>query len=367
MLIGSEKIVGLESIESDATTSSAAVNPATVDSASFDPASVDPASVDSASVFGLADGILVALFVIAVTLVWRRWKQTGSFASALKTLAPSRPRIAPMWTPLEALMSLFLAMLFTGVVVQFWVATRVVDGRAVEQAMVASGNISEFALPLHPVMSVAMQGIVLLMTVALVNAALVLRQPKTLLAIGWFPKGSDLKLGLLWSLLLLPLVLIMMTLLSLWVPYEHNDLESFTKLRDPVGITLAFISIGLITPVGEEFLYRGLIQGGFECLGSLRQRYLRHLADGGVKHVAMRGLVRVVDFPWRPQGYWPIVFSSAIFAAMHWGQGAAPIALFVLALGLGYLYRQTGSLWPGIVVHAVLNSSSLTFTLYNAG
>ena len=44
------------------------------------------------------------------------------------------------------------------------------------------------------------------------------------------------------------------------------------------------------------------------------------------------------------------------------GQGAAPIPLFFLALGLGFLYRQTGSLTPPILVHMILNGLTLVVT-----
>jgi membrane protease YdiL (CAAX protease family) len=44
---------------------------------------------------------------------------------------------------------------------------------------------------------------------------------------------------------------------------------------------------------------------------------------------------------------------------MHLGQGAAPIPLFFFSLGVGYLYRQTGRLWPCIIVHFLLNAFSM--------
>ncbi|MCH8047083.1 MAG: CPBP family intramembrane metalloprotease, partial [Planctomycetes bacterium] len=55
----------------------------------------------------------------------------------------------------------------------------------------------------------------------------------------------------------------------------------------------------------------------------------------------------------------PICISSLIFAMLHIGQGAAPIPLFVLALGLGYLYWRTGQLLPCIIVHMLLNGTSM--------
>lgn len=58
-------------------------------------------------------------------------------------------------------------------------------------------------------------------------------------------------------------------------------------------------------------------------------------------------------------GYVPIVLSAAIFAFMHLGQGPAPIPLFFLAIGLGYLYRQTHRATPSIVVHLLINSVSM--------
>ena len=44
---------------------------------------------------------------------------------------------------------------------------------------------------------------------------------------------------------------------------------------------------------------------------------------------------------------------------MHLGSGPDVIPLFFLALGLGYLYRQTHSIWPGFIVHTLLNAWSM--------
>jgi membrane protease YdiL (CAAX protease family) len=66
---------------------------------------------------------------------------------------------------------------------------------------------------------------------------------------------------------------------------------------------------------------------------------------------------------WTPTAIWPIVVASIVFALMHWGQGLAPIPLFFLSCALGYLYRQTGSLVPSIIVHFVLNGFTMCVTL----
>jgi membrane protease YdiL (CAAX protease family) len=83
------------------------------------------------------------------------------------------------------------------------------------------------------------------------------------------------------------------------------------------------------------------------------------------------GLQRLADppeaeQPWRPVSFWPLIGASAIFAFMHFGQGAAPIPLFFLSLGLGYLYRQTGNLTACVVVHMVLNSLTLLVEILKA-
>ncbi len=62
----------------------------------------------------------------------------------------------------------------------------------------------------------------------------------------------------------------------------------------------------------------------------------------------------------------PAVFAIALFfAANHSFAWPTPVALFVLALGLGYLTVRTGSLVPAIVVHSLFNGVS--FVLLVAG
>lgn len=55
----------------------------------------------------------------------------------------------------------------------------------------------------------------------------------------------------------------------------------------------------------------------------------------------------------------PILISSLLFAGAHFGQGAAPIGLFFLALGLGYVYQRTHRIVPCIVVHVLVNLTAV--------
>lgn len=59
-------------------------------------------------------------------------------------------------------------------------------------------------------------------------------------------------------------------------------------------------------------------------------------------------------------GQWgPIVTSSLLFALAHVGQGGAPVALFFLALGLGYIYQRTHRVMPTVVVHCLVNLTAM--------
>ncbi|MDH3584508.1 MAG: CPBP family glutamic-type intramembrane protease, partial [Phycisphaerae bacterium] len=88
-------------------------------------------------------------------------------------------------------------------------------------------------------------------------------------------------------------------------------------------------------PLVEEIVFRGLLQTA-----------LRH--------------ARIVLRRWGV-----IVVASAVFTGIHVGAAdwhAMP-ALFVLSLGLGFLYERTGSLWAPILMHALFNASQIALTL----
>jgi membrane protease YdiL (CAAX protease family) len=62
----------------------------------------------------------------------------------------------------------------------------------------------------------------------------------------------------------------------------------------------------------------------------------------------------------RAAAWLPIAISSIIFALLHYSHGPDWIPLTLLAMGIGYVYQRTHRLVPGLVVHAVLNSLSLS-------
>lgn len=85
-------------------------------------------------------------------------------------------------------------------------------------------------------------------------------------------------------------------------------------------LVLATVFIGLLTPLGEEFLFRGVLTNAL----------LRYGPFVGV------------------------VGSTLIFALAHGVNEVFPAAL-VTGLIAGEVFRRSGSVWPGVVVHAVVN------------
>jgi membrane protease YdiL (CAAX protease family) len=121
-------------------------------------------------------------------------------------------------------------------------------------------------------------------------------------------------------------------------------------------------------PIVEEFLYRVLCQGWLQAFATRRSDFLQLLLGSTAAAIPDRDDQPAADdsnragataSPTRSGEPFAILVSSALFASMHISQGAAPIPLFVLALGLGYLVARTGRVLPCIVVHVLLNACSL--------
>lgn len=116
-------------------------------------------------------------------------------------------------------------------------------------------------------------------------------------------------------------------------PFLHAEREQgITPTRMPSGdewltVALALAVLGLLTPLCEELLFRGLI---FTALGRL----------------AVPG-------------------SAVLFALAHGIPALIPPVL-IAGIVLAELRRRTGSLWPGVAVHAMVNTGSILLSLLAA-
>ncbi len=164
-------------------------------------------------------------------------------------------------------------------------------------------------------------------------------------ALGWGlgELGRDAARGWIAAAFIIPPVLAVQAVLTALFPSEH-PLISVIKANKALLPVAAVLAV-LIAPLAEEFFFRVVVQGWLEKI----ERGLRRGGPGGIG--------------W-PRGVLPVLGSSLAFAAAHFGHGADPVPLFLLALVLGYLYRQTHRLWPSLVVHMTLNALTTALLWY---
>ncbi|MEO8497215.1 MAG: JDVT-CTERM system glutamic-type intramembrane protease, partial [Planctomycetota bacterium] len=156
---------------------------------------------------------------------------------------------------------------------------------------------------------------------------------------------------------------------------SHHPLLELLK-QDTTGKLFGVVTLlaVVVAPISEEYFFRVLLQGWLERLFLFRithdQERNRDASsdelDGscGFTSEQQSGFEPLP----RPRqnldrsfvaSTGPIVISAAVFALMHWSHGPDPAALFVLALGLGYLYQRTHRWLPSVVTHACLNGTTM--------
>lgn len=92
---------------------------------------------------------------------------------------------------------------------------------------------------------------------------------------------------------------------------------------------IAFITVGIIAPIAEEFLFRGVV------FNTLKKRF--SLA-------------------------WTIVIQGILFGMFHLNLVQGSYAT-LLGIVFGYVTYKTKSLWPAIIIHIVNNSMSFIITI----
>ena len=114
--------------------------------------------------------------------------------------------------------------------------------------------------------------------------------------------------------------------LIMWTLGVEIQAEQFTGILDQLDMPALLLITGiLLAPLIEETVMRGFLFAG------LRQRL------GWVKAA---------------------LISSAIFGALHLSV-AAFIPTFTLGFLFCYLYQRSSSIWPGIILHTLINSLGL--------
>lgn len=112
-------------------------------------------------------------------------------------------------------------------------------------------------------------------------------------------------------------------------PEVVHALEDLVRARSPLGLLYVILVAAVGASLSEEFVFRGILQNS--------------LAE-------------------KVGGWAALIIATVVFGLLHtlWRFPGA----FVLGMFLGFLYLRTGSLIPGLVSHAVINTTSVV--LFNA-
>jgi membrane protease YdiL (CAAX protease family) len=176
--------------------------------------------------------------------------------------------------------------------------------------------------------------------------------------LGFAMRDDDLRRGLLGFAAIVPPVLLLNAALSqILGKSQHPLIEGWRDGGSPQLLVWSILTAVVAAPLVEEFLFRGVLQGWLERLVARPVESPVDLGTVTVDELVAPEEPIVAASPAKP-GWMPVVISSVAFSLAHLGNGPDPIPIFFLALGLGYLYRQTHRLWPGIFVHGLLNAFS---------
>ena len=167
-------------------------------------------------------------------------------------------------------------------------------------------------------------------------------------------------------MLIPPLLFLHQWLASVWT-YEHPTQQLMGAAPQLSIMIAAIISSGIAAPLFEEFVFRLLLISWLNRFFVSPRPFANKssrcqsswLDQGSTRSHADRFTVLILG--WR--AWVPVLIAATLFSLAHFSQGPAPIALFVLGIGLGTLYQWTGRILPGLIVHLLLNGWSLGFTV----
>lgn len=118
-------------------------------------------------------------------------------------------------------------------------------------------------------------------------------------------------------------------------PPSHQVFELLESASSPAAVRfLAYFGAAILAPIGEEILFRGILQTGLASL----------IGWGKPTNRARWGAIAA---------------TAVLFGMMHTGTPHFIPALMLLGVLLGYVYERTGSLWVPIGLHMLFNMKSL--------
>ena len=324
----------------------------------------------------------VAMMLGATAAGFQLWKR---FVTNLRLDGPGLPVQPVVPSPLGLVdLAILVAFFLGGQIVAVVLAMTVFGINVESMESLAGGDASTLMFVIGTLQWLTIAAAVTLLTIRYGNARCV--------GIDASQMVTDVGLGVAAFVMLLPLVMLVQWLLSLIWPYEHPTLDMVANDGSLWPILSAWFIAVIVAPVTEEIMFRGGLQNWFQramdpgvpmiakLLGgpdrlfgniaaqpSLPQEVdvlsTEHSLEEPGLETEPASLPPTLPIPTRPMSPWqywlPVAASALIFALAHFGQGAAPIPLFLFALALGYLYRRTGRITPCIIAHVALNGFSM--------
>ena len=310
--------------------------------------------------------LLLPLLLVVSASAWAWWRALARVAAGHPVLA-FESRMASPWGLLDLIIAFFLLVacqVFASglLVTKFGIQIAddmSADGRA---ALLFGGALATLAAFLSSIAVVRLRSGATWIDLGINRTCL----------------ASDLQLGAVAFVMLAPIVYGIQMVLVKWFESQHPLNELLRKDPDPKFFVLAGIAALIVAPLAEEYFFRVLLQGWLERIAT-RASATTHLLLGGrpgdTVALSANDQPQLHSYSYaspieetpshvggdreRTRPLWPILVSACLFALAHYSHGPDPIPLFVLAVGLGYLYRQTHRVLPCIVVHFLLNSCSL--------
>lgn len=290
----------------------------------------------------------------------------GRIRAGKALIPPVEPRLVP-WGAAS-----------TGAVIIAWIFARLL---AADVFLALTGRSRTIPLSFLEQMTLASvwSGLILIM----VPSVLALTSRASLHDLGVHPRGFTLQTlfgAVAFLLVAVPIYLINYSCVILtslitrvWEPNKHPVEKMVRENFSGEVAYLAVLSAIVLAPAAEELFFRGVIQSWlFKAIrGALKPSAgggHGPLEPGSTEEGAApvplpetldvgesKGYPRRID---RRAEWLAIGLTSVLFALAHWEQWPAPVAIFFLALTLGFVYQRTGSLWSSFVLHALFNGLS---------
>jgi len=318
----------------------------------------------------------IASFVV-IASVWG-WARALRRLRAGRSILPLEPRRPVPWGLVDLAATLFAYFAFHGI--GFFI---------LRQKLGVDLSLDLVEMSPQDRAAVVVSGTLASLAAVIVSLAAIVVRARA----GWHDIGvrarhviPDLRLGLFAFVMLAPPVYAVQLALVQWFPSRHPLILMLKENPDPVFLMITGLSAVAVAPLSEEYFFRLLLQGWLEKVAVVRGG-LRGLlsADWAAEETGQEVyVVEPQDNPYAPPSVggttevelsdvnsiprdqeemsirsWPILVSGVLFALMHASHGPDPIPLFLLALGLGYLYQRTHRILPSITVHLLLNACSL--------